>query len=97
MHIYIHLVSVGLLGPTPIILILLLYHQGTHTSTYTNMQYTGSSLDPNVNVWNTTSEYCNAVLRPQLYQVPNYQCITVLQLERSTEEKHPVHTWGRLT
>ena len=47
----------------------------------------------------TTCEYCHAVLI-ETTAVPStqYQCITViLQLERSTEEKHPVHTWGRLT
>jgi len=95
MHRYIHFVSVGLLRPTTIILILLLYRQGTHTSTYTH-----NTLEVvEIPIWMYGYHlwillYCTETTAAPSTQ---YQCITVSQLERSTEEKHPVHTWGRLT
>ena len=70
MHKILHLVSVGLLMPTKIILILLLYHQGTHTSTYTH-EIHWKWLKSQSECMDTTCEYCYTVLRLQLHQVPN--------------------------
>ena len=96
MHRYIHFVSVGLLRPTTIILILLLYRQGTHTSTYTH-----NTLEVvEIPIWMYGYHLWILSCCTETTAAPStqYQCITViLQLERSTEEKHPVHTWGRLT